>query len=417
MSSLSDQIRPQGNSEPDVRMLNGPLAVIPKSHSASKLRKDRDFWAKLEEKEKAREIQAARQRLQKDLQQNRDIYNHGYFKISPPHGVVTFVAVQVKNVATIWESNSADTVIRAMNRYSDIVRRATRDFRGYEVEAEEESFLVAFQQPLDAVNWSLTVQLAMTDTKWEEELLTCDDCIRVFKSHENGYDVPRLIFCGPRLQMGISKGRVDSVYHYASGHMGYRGTEVYRTRGICRLAQGGQILLNESLWQDLPKDQIAPYVHREVGSFKLEGFDNLTSLTEVLPCALEERARWFGIICAECNKLIKPKEGYVKALGSNWHTDHFRCWQCKKVLNGTYIVKDQKPYCEEDFFQYNAPRCRACGDPITGGFIEALESTWHPDCFVCQRCHKAPTKDDNIFEFNALPYCTECYSTVTYGTT
>ncbi|XP_066272402.1 uncharacterized protein [Branchiostoma lanceolatum] len=355
MSSLSDQIRPQGNSEPDVRMLNGPLAVIPKSHSASKLRKDRDFWAKLEEKEKAREIQAARQRLQKDLQQNRDIYNHGYFKISPPHGVVTFVAVQVKNVATIWESNSADTVIRAMNRYSDIVRRATRDFRGYEVEAEEESFLVAFQQPLDAVNWSLTVQLAMTDTKWEEELLTCDDCIRVFKSHENGYDVPRLIFCGPRLQMGISKGRVDSVYHYASGHMGYRGTEVYRTRGICRLAQGGQILLNESLWQDLPKDQIAPYVHREVGSFKLEGFDNLTSLTE--------------------------------------------------------------PYCEEDFFQYTAPRCRACGDPITGGFIEALESTWHPDCFVCQRCHKAPAKDDNIFEFNALPYCTECYSTVTYGTT
>eukprot|EP00058_Branchiostoma_floridae_P000970 XP_002586458.1 hypothetical protein BRAFLDRAFT_131557 [Branchiostoma floridae] len=162
----------------------------------------------------------------------------------------------------------------------------------------------------------------MTDTKWEEELLTCDDCIRVFKSRENGYDIPRLIFCGPRLQMGVSKGRVDSVYHYASGHMGYRGTEVYRTQGICRLAQGGQILINESLWQDLPKDQIAPYVHREVGSFKLEGFDNLTSLTE--------------------------------------------------------------PYCEEDFFQYNAPRCRSCSNPITGGFIEAIESTWHPDCFVCQ---------------------------------
>ncbi|KAI8477719.1 hypothetical protein Bbelb_445480 [Branchiostoma belcheri] len=79
MSSLSDQIHPHGNSEPDVRMLNGPL-VIPKAHSASKLRQDRDFWAKLEEKEKEREIQTARQRLQKDLQQNRDIYNHGYFK-------------------------------------------------------------------------------------------------------------------------------------------------------------------------------------------------------------------------------------------------------------------------------------------------------------------------------------------------
>eukprot|EP00058_Branchiostoma_floridae_P000969 XP_002586457.1 hypothetical protein BRAFLDRAFT_106907 [Branchiostoma floridae] len=77
---ISKWICPHGHSEPDVRMLNGPLTAMPKSHSASKLRQDRDFWAKLEEKEKEREIQAARQRLQKDLQQNRDIYNHGYFK-------------------------------------------------------------------------------------------------------------------------------------------------------------------------------------------------------------------------------------------------------------------------------------------------------------------------------------------------
>ena len=31
-----------------------------------------------------------------------------------------------------------------------------------------------------------------------------------------------------------------------------------------------------------------------------------------------------------------------------------------------------------------APRCRACGNAIMDGFMSAMGTQWHPECFVCK---------------------------------
>lgn len=32
--------------------------------------------------------------------------------------------------------------------------------------------------------------------------------------------------------------------------------------------------------------------------------------------------------------------------------------------------------------------CKGCGREIIGRVIQAMDATWHPDCFVCSQCSK-----------------------------
>lgn len=47
---------------------------------------------------------------------------------------------------------------------------------------------------------------------------------------------------------------------------------------------------------------------------------------------------------------------------------------------------DGKAYCRDCYFDSFAPKCAGCNQAITDNFISALNSQWHPDCFVCWVC-------------------------------
>ena len=68
-------------------------------------------------------------------------------------------------------------------------------------------------------------------------------------------------------------------------------------------------------------------------------------------------------ICAACNKPILNK--IVKALGKQWHPEHFTCAGCDIELGSTtYYESNGKPYCEKDYNELYAPRCAYCNGPI-----------------------------------------------------
>lgn len=46
--------------------------------------------------------------------------------------------------------------------------------------------------------------------------------------------------------------------------------------------------------------------------------------------------------------------------------------------------RDGKPYCRKDYFDMFAPRCAGCNQAIMENYISALNSQFHPDCFVCR---------------------------------
>ena len=46
--------------------------------------------------------------------------------------------------------------------------------------------------------------------------------------------------------------------------------------------------------------------------------------------------------------------------------------------------KDGKAYCRKDYFDMFAPKCGGCARAILENYISALNTLWHPECFVCR---------------------------------
>lgn len=75
----------------------------------------------------------------------------------------------------------------------------------------------------------------------------------------------------------------------------------------------------------------------------------------------------------------------VTALEKTWHTEHFFCAQCGQQFGEDgFHERDGKPYCRNDYFDMFAPKCGGCNKPIMENYISALNTQWHPDCFVCR---------------------------------
>lgn len=46
--------------------------------------------------------------------------------------------------------------------------------------------------------------------------------------------------------------------------------------------------------------------------------------------------------------------------------------------------RDGQQYCQQCFLTLFASRCQGCSQPILENYISALNSLWHPQCFVCR---------------------------------
>ncbi|CAG8586164.1 1330_t:CDS:2, partial [Paraglomus brasilianum] len=90
----------------------------------------------------------------------------------------------------------------------------------------------------------------------------------------------------------------------------------------------------------------------------------------------------FSPHCGHCNT---PIEGaIINALGKSWHPGHFFCRECGDPFGSAgFMVHDGFPYCEKDWSEKFAPKCKGCQKPIKGEMMSALEGSWHRDCFVC----------------------------------
>ncbi|XP_074031270.1 paxillin isoform X2 [Leptinotarsa decemlineata] len=115
----------------------------------------------------------------------------------------------------------------------------------------------------------------------------------------------------------------------------------------------------------------------------------------------------FSPRCAYCNGPILDK--CVTALEKTWHTDHFFCAQCGKQFGEDgFHEREGKPYCRDDYFDMFAPKCGACNRAIMENYISALNSQWHPDCFVCRDCRQ-PFIGGSFFDHEGQPYCETHY--------
>ena len=115
----------------------------------------------------------------------------------------------------------------------------------------------------------------------------------------------------------------------------------------------------------------------------------------------------FSPRCAGCDQIILGTS--TKALGKNWHPEHFTCAVCKEPFaRKSYYEREGHAYCERDYHEGFSPRCAGCEKPITGRYIKALGKLWHTEHFVCAMCRK-PFRDKGHFEKDEQVYCEKDY--------
>ncbi|XP_037534520.1 paxillin a [Nematolebias whitei] len=115
----------------------------------------------------------------------------------------------------------------------------------------------------------------------------------------------------------------------------------------------------------------------------------------------------FSPRCHYCNGPILDK--VVTALDKTWHPEHFFCAQCGSFFGPEgFHEKDGKAFCRKDYFDMFAPKCGGCARAILENYISALNSLWHPECFVCRECF-TPFINGSFFDHDGQPYCEAHY--------
>jgi len=118
-------------------------------------------------------------------------------------------------------------------------------------------------------------------------------------------------------------------------------------------------------------------------------------------------------VCAKCGEPI-TSGSKINAMGKVWHEDHFRCTECNCPLEGSFAVRNDKPYCPAHANAAVAGmNCVRCHKPITAGvYFNSKDGSrhWHENCFVCASC-KMPFKDRSHYELDGEVYCQLHYHT------
>eukprot|EP00697_Spironema_sp_BW2_P003763 gnl/Spiro4/1499_TR809_c0_g1_i1.p1 gnl/Spiro4/1499_TR809_c0_g1~~gnl/Spiro4/1499_TR809_c0_g1_i1.p1 ORF type:complete len:514 (+),score=91.08 gnl/Spiro4/1499_TR809_c0_g1_i1:217-1542(+) len=114
--------------------------------------------------------------------------------------------------------------------------------------------------------------------------------------------------------------------------------------------------------------------------------------------------------CGGCGLSVANCPRILDALDARWHVECFVCCNpnCNKNLQGTNFVSENgKPLCI-DCADANAELCGGCGLPLKSGtFLEALNKSWHIDCFVCHKCHQ-PFPGGRFKLVGGHPHCSKC---------
>ncbi|KAL2100162.1 hypothetical protein ACEWY4_004556 [Coilia grayii] len=165
--------------------------------------------------------------------------------------------------------------------------------------------------------------------------------------------------------------------------------------GACKKPIAGQVVTAMGrTWH--PEHFVCTHCQEEIGSrnfFERDG----------QPYCEKDYHNLFSPRCHYCNGPILDK--VVTALDRTWHPEHFFCAQCGAFFGPEgFHEKDGKAYCRKDYFDMFAPKCGGCARAILENYISALNSLWHPECFVCRECF-TPFINGSFFEHEGQPYC------------
>jgi hypothetical protein len=110
--------------------------------------------------------------------------------------------------------------------------------------------------------------------------------------------------------------------------------------------------------------------------------------------------------CAKCKKRIRGE--YIQALDKSWHKECFCCAACHKpIIDGSFYQRRGRTYHPNCYQERFALQCAACGEAINGRYIKIKSKVWHPEHFNCVVCGE-PLQDTYYLKRGKL-YCRQHY--------
>ncbi|KAL5963460.1 Actin-binding LIM protein 1 [Taenia solium] len=113
------------------------------------------------------------------------------------------------------------------------------------------------------------------------------------------------------------------------------------------------------------------------------------------------------VYCEVCKK--RCKGNVLKANDKYFHKDCFKCSECKCSLKaGGFFMKNDKYFCQEDYQKLLAPKCKVCGEALSGDIVSALSYSFHKGCFICSQCKTPFNPGNRVTVWKDEFYCVCC---------
>jgi len=226
-------------------------------------------------------------KLQLEVSQTANLPNR-----DPPEGEVIFVSTSVQEHSKLWNDIPSD-MTKAMRIYNTLIARAIDDNNGYPAGMDSGTHLVAFDSPIDAINFATDLQVQLLNCTWDQNLIANADCATEFA--EDG----KLLFNGLRMRTNIHCGEPTVDIDPDTKGTTYYGKVVNVTKSMARLPYGGQIIVSQDFMLALEYSTAVmegeahfthEYKSKPLQFFFLPDTDKEMMIIQVLPVELIDRS-------------------------------------------------------------------------------------------------------------------------------
>ena len=170
----------------------------------------------------------------------------------PATSSVAIVFTDIEGSTALWNFNPS-SMNAALEIHNNVMRQAAIRHLGYEVKTIGDAFMMAFEKPLNAVEFGLTVQQNLRSAEWPADLCFDQD--------------------GLRVRIGCHFGEVVHEENPMTGRTDYRGTTVNTASRLEGKAKGCTVCITSELKDVLSQemDNMSSIKSLPFGSHELKG--------------------------------------------------------------------------------------------------------------------------------------------------
>eukprot|EP01001_Neometanema_parovale_P006827 NODE_316_length_2691_cov_72.177960_g298_i0.p1 GENE.NODE_316_length_2691_cov_72.177960_g298_i0~~NODE_316_length_2691_cov_72.177960_g298_i0.p1 ORF type:complete len:814 (+),score=122.79 NODE_316_length_2691_cov_72.177960_g298_i0:131-2572(+) len=164
----------------------------------------------------------------------------------------TLVATTIFDIQTLRQA-SPRLANEAIRTILAPMRRLITVYNGYEADLDTEgSMLIAFHSTRDAIVWCCETQKVLLSAPWTPDMLALRACRK--EVDQNGH----VLFCGLRVQMGITTGEPTIRHDVVTEEADYTGSMVAEAKSIAATARLGEVVVANPAFEHLQEEIDGP---------------------------------------------------------------------------------------------------------------------------------------------------------------